>query len=132
MKLKTFFNRCSAPGSAVLLLALWISAGCGDSALKLTGDESKAFASAPAETRQLWEKALAAEKQSDFATGQQAFDSLAQMPLSEPQRQAWEKASTAFGLRLFEAARKNDPAAIKVIQDSAQNSHRGNPSAGKK
>lgn len=126
MKQKTFFNRRSVPGSAVLLLTLWISAGCGDNSLKLTTDESKAFASAPAETKQQWEKALAADKASDYATAQTLLDGLTQAQLSDEQQKALAKERALFGERLWAAAEKNDPAAIKAVQDAHKSRNRSN------
>ena len=99
--------------AAVLLLV----AGCGQRPAKLTADQSKAFDSAPAEVKQTWEKALAADKANDYVAAQTALDSLDQMILSDPQRKALEVESGAFGLRLWQAAEKNDPAAVKAVQE---------------
>jgi hypothetical protein len=101
---------------ATLTAGLWLAAGCGERTAKLTADQSKSFDSAPAEVKQTWEKALAAEKASDYLAAQTAFDSLQQMYLSDPQRQVLETECSAFGLRLGQAVEKNDPAAVQALQ----------------
>jgi len=106
--------------AAVLLLA----AGCGQNSLKLDSTEAKAFEEAAPEVKQAWESALTADKASDYVKGQQAFDRLAQMQLNEIQKQALAKQSSAFGLRLLQAAEKNDPRAVKVIQDQQKSRRR--------
>jgi hypothetical protein len=115
-----------APGLAVLTLAIVLGAGCGNDPAKLTSSESKAFDSAPAEAKQAWEKALAADKANDWANAQRFLESLRQMQLNDEQKQVLEKERSAFGQRLWAAAEKNDPTAVKVIQES-QDSRGRNP-----
>jgi hypothetical protein len=112
---------------AILALTLVLGAGCGNDSVKLTSSESKVFDSAPAEVKQAWEKALAADKANDYTNAQSLLDSLQQMQLNDDQKQALEKERTAFGQRVWAAAEKNDPAAVKVIQ--TQNSRRRNAAA---
>jgi hypothetical protein len=101
-----------------LLLAVLICAGCGDgNSLKLSSDESKAFASAPAELKQQWEKLLAADQAKDYGTVQKLLEALASQTLNENQKLVLEKERANFGERLWAAAEKNDPAAIKAVQD---------------
>lgn len=97
--------------------ALLLATGCGQSSAKLTTEQSKTFDSAPAEVKQTWEKALAADKANDYVAAQTALDSLDKMILSDLQRKALEVESGNFGMRLWQAAEKNDPAAVKAVQE---------------
>ncbi len=105
--------------SGVLLL----SAGCGDGSAKLSASDANAFASASADLKQQWEKALAADKAKDYATAQTLLDALSQQQLNAAQKQALQTERAEFGQRLLAAVEKNNPAAIKAIQDS-QNQNR--------
>lgn len=106
---------------AILLAGiLGLVAGCGPHAAKLTAEQSRAFDNAPTDVKQTWEKALAADKANDYVTAQSSLDSLSQMTLSDPQRQAWETENTSFGTRLMAAVDKNDPAALKAVQEINQ------------
>jgi hypothetical protein len=109
---------------AVLVTAvLVVCVGCGQSSIKLSSSNKAAFEKAPPEVKQVWESALAADKANDYLKAQQSLDSLSQMALSEEQKQALEKERAAFGQRLWQAAEKNDPAAVKAVHES-QNSRR--------
>lgn len=105
--------------SAVCLAsALVLAGGCGNSAPKLSTEQNQAFASAPVEVKQTWDKALAADKANDYVTAAAALDSLKAMILSDPQRQALDVERDAFNSRLMKAVDKNDPAAIQAVQNS--------------
>jgi hypothetical protein len=129
MKRRIFFTSACALRDAVFLFALLISAGCGENSLKLTASENKAFGSAASEIRQTWEKALAADKAKDYSNAQTLLESLHQMQLSEDQRNTLEKERADFGQRLWAAAEKNDPEAVKAVQASqkSRNQNRGLP-----
>jgi hypothetical protein len=101
-------------GFALMLLC----AGCGPKAPTLSSQDMKAFESAPAEVKQTWEKALAADRANDYVNAAALLNSLEQMTLSDPQKQALAVERDAFGQRLMKAAEKNDPAAVKAIQNS--------------
>jgi hypothetical protein len=118
----------SAIARLVVLLtaALVICVGCGQSSIKLSSSDKTAFEKATPEVKQVWESVLAADKANDYLKAQHSLDSLSQMSLSEDQKQALEKERAAFGQRLWQAAEKNDPAAVKAVQES-QNSRRPNP-----
>ena len=96
--------------------AVLAAAGCGERGVSLSSAQSKAFDGAPAETRQIWEKALAAEKAKDYVAAQTAFASLGQMFLSDQQHKVLDDERAAFGQRLTQAADKNDPAAIEALK----------------
>jgi hypothetical protein len=104
--------------ATLLALMLLATTGCGDSSAKLTAKESDAFANAPAEIRQQWDKAIAADKAGDYSAAQISLDALTQLQLDEEQKQALEKERADFGQRLMAAAEKNDPAAVKAVQES--------------
>jgi hypothetical protein len=102
--------------AACLIGALLLVAGCGSKAGKLTTDQVKAFDSAPPETKQAWDKALAAEKAKDYVAAQTEFASLGQMILSDEQRKILDDERAVFGQRLTQAADKDDPAAVQALQ----------------
>lgn len=102
---------------ALLALLMLTAAGCGQRGVKLSSAQSKAFDSAPAEVQQAWTKALAADKANDYVNAQTLLDSLKQMSLNEPQQQALDTERAAFGQRLWQAAEKNDPVAVKAVQE---------------
>ena len=121
-KLRKFF--LAAGALALLAPALLSGGGCRQSAGQLTADQTKAFDNAPAEVKQAWDKALAADKANDYVTAGAALDSLKKMTLSDQQSQALEAERAAFGLRVMKAAEKNDPAAIQAVQNSKKNQSR--------
>jgi hypothetical protein len=116
---KKFAARAAGFAGALILVA-----GCGQHAVKLTAEQSKAFDSAPAEVKQTWAKALAADKANDFETAAASLDSLKKMILSEPQTQALDAERAAFGERLIKAAENNDPAAVRAVQNSQKSKAR--------
>lgn len=95
-----------------------LAAGCGDHAPQLTSEQSKSFDSAPPEVKQVWDKAIAADKANDYETAGALLDSLLKMNLTDQQKQALNAERNAFSERLMKAVDKNDPAAIKAVQDS--------------
>lgn len=120
MKMKKNLSSISIGfASAASLAALLLAAGCGQHAASLTADQSKAFDSAPADVKQTWEKALAADKANNYETAATALDNLQKMILSAPQSEALTVERTAFGERLMKAVENNDAAAIKAMQSSS-------------
>lgn len=109
-------HKCGGQTVAVWLGVLLLGAGCGEKTSQITGDQNKAFNTAPAEVKQAWEKVLAADKAGNFETAVVAMDSLKTMSLSGPQAQALEAERFAFGERLLAAVNKNDPAALAVLK----------------
>ena len=104
--------------AGLLAGALFLAAGCGQHVAKLTADQSQAFDRAPADVKQTWEKALAADKANDYVTAAATLDSLMKMTLNDQQSQALAAERAAFGQRLMQAAEKGDPAAIQAAQNS--------------
>jgi hypothetical protein len=119
--------KVSARAGLALVVAAVICLGCGKGSIKLSSSDKQAFEQANAEVKQAWERALAADKAKDYATAQSQLDNLAQMQLTEPQKQALATEREAFNQRLWQAAEKNDPAAVKAVQAS-QRSRSRNPS----
>lgn len=107
-----------------LLAMVMLASGCGDHPPKLSSEEGKAFESAPPEVKQVWDKALAADKSNDYVAAQIALDSLSQMTLNDLQKKALSTERDAFGQRLMRAVNKNDPAAIQAVQNSQKNRSR--------
>lgn len=106
--------------AAVSLLA----AGCGNKTVKLTSDLSKAFDGAPAEVKNTWDKALAADHANDYVNTQTLLDSLRTMNLNSQQTEALDTQLASFQQRLLQAADKNDPIATKAIQEIDQSKKR--------
>ena len=115
-------NAFNCPSRGLGDCGVVVCVGCGK-AQSNESSEKTAFEKAPPEVKQVWESALAADKANDYLKAQQSLDSLGQMTLSEEQKQALEKERAAFGQRVWQAAEKNDPAAVKAVQES-QNSRR--------
>jgi hypothetical protein len=102
----------------LLAIGLVLGAGCGKRVVdKLTASEHQAFDNAPAEVRQVWENALAADKANDYVTAQNLLNKLGQMPLNDSQYQAAAKELNLFHQRLWEAAKTNAPTAVKAVQE---------------
>ena len=110
--------RLVAPLLAGGLLAIFLTTGCGEHAPKLTSQQSKAFDNAPADVKETWDKALAADKANDYVTAAALLDNLKKMYLSDEQAKALDAERITFGERLMQAVDKNDPQAIKAAQNS--------------
>lgn len=102
------------PCLAGLILLL---AGCGSKGPKPNSGDMKAFDNAPANVKQIWDKALAAEQDKDYATVQESLDSLGKMELTDSQKQAANARLFAFQQKLWQAAEKGDPMAVKAVQE---------------
>ena len=77
--MKLMEHKCGGQITGALLGMLLLCAGCGDKTSRINGDQAKAFDSAPAEVKQVWEKALAADKAGDYLTAATALDGLQKM-----------------------------------------------------
>jgi hypothetical protein len=113
-----------------VLTAGLVLAGCGRTS-GITAADSKAFATAPADTKALWEQAVAADKTSDYVAAQTAIRQLRQQSLTPEQQGAVENAARANGEKLLNAFNKGDPAAQKAMEALRQQDNpRGPPPAG--
>jgi hypothetical protein len=92
--------------------------GCGPGSVKLNSGDKQAFEQAAPDVKQTWERALAADKANDYLNAQTLLDSLEQMTLNDAQKQALLKQREAFNERVWQAAEKNDPGAVKAVQAS--------------
>ena len=107
--------------SAICRLFLGVAAmlawgGCGQSSL--SSADKQAFEQASPEIKQVWQRALAADKADDYTNAISLFDNLTEMQLNEAQKQALYKQREAFSQRLWKAAEKNNPAAVQAVQTS--------------
>jgi hypothetical protein len=109
------FRRC------VLLLfvagGILLIVGCGQRKITLSKTQTEMFDEAPAEIKQVWDKALMADQTNDYLNAQNLLDSLASMNLNSQQAQALSEELASFQQRLLKAADKGDPAAVKAIQE---------------
>jgi hypothetical protein len=99
-----------------VLVAGLMLAGCGQKSAESTSADLKAFPSAPADTKTLWEQAVAAEKASDFMAAQAAFLQLRAQNLTPEQQAAVQHAAQSNGEKLLAAFNKGDPAAQKAME----------------
>jgi hypothetical protein len=108
----------AAVRSIWLGIALLIVGGCDNhQTLNLTSTESQAFDNAPADVKEAWKNAVTADTANDYVNAQKLLDGLKQMQLSDDQKKALDAETAAFHLRLWQAAEKNDPAAVKAAQE---------------
>jgi hypothetical protein len=110
------------PATAVratcLGLALLAMTGCNKhQTASLTPAQNHAFDNAPADVKQAWESALAADKANDYENAQKALDGLKQVQLNNDQSQALTAELVSFQNRLYKSAEGGDAAAIKALQD---------------
>ena len=105
---------------ALIALTSLASAGCGQRVAKLNNDQKKAFDDAPAELKQNWDKAIAADSANDYVTAGKLLDDLNKATLSDSQRQALNTERVSFGDRAMKAAEKNDPNAIQALKNSVR------------
>jgi hypothetical protein len=98
-----------------LVIALLVMGGCGNhQTVNLTSTESHAFDNAPVDVKQAWASAVAADRANDYLNAQKLLDGLKQMQLNDDQKKALDTETDAFHFRLWEAAEKNDPTAVKA------------------
>jgi len=116
MKIKAKCFRLCLPliltaGSLLLIV------GCGQKSVSLSKGQANAFDEAPVDIKNIWDKALAADQANDYVNAQNFLDSLASIDLNSQQTQALSEELAAFQQRLLNAVDKNDPSAIKAIQE---------------
>lgn len=97
------------------LAALMLATGCDQPASQRIPEP---FDSAPAEVKQTWERALAADKANDYVTAMAALDWLNKRKLTDPQMNALSAERAEFSERLLKAVMRNDPAAMRAYQNS--------------
>jgi hypothetical protein len=102
---------------AVVAGGLALLAGCGSGDGKQSSAQAQAFDNAPAPVKQLWDKALAAEKAKDYLAAQEALESVRKLDLTGPQKEAADTEYLAFQNRTYQAAEKGDAAAVKAMQE---------------
>ncbi len=103
----------------LLLSSLVLAAGCR--AKGGLAKDNAAFANASPETRQCWDRAMAAASTNDYATAQTLFYALLGASLSPEQKLAVGDASTALNDRFLKALQSGDPTAKAALAAMRQN-----------
>jgi len=95
--------------------------GCSKSATSVGSHHAEAFQSADAQTKALWDTALAAVKTNGYAVAFVTLKSLQAQPGLTPQQlQAVNETATAVSDQMYAAANRNDPAALQAIEELRQ------------
>lgn len=107
----------------ILCLAVCITVGCGREKppTEISNTEKQAFDSATPEIKQAWQGGLEAVSTNDYATAQNIFYSLLNQDLTPAQRQAVSKESTIVMDRVYAGVEKQDPAALKAMEEMRRN-----------
>jgi hypothetical protein len=101
---------------AVVSVAILPGSGCSKKSTGSVAIHSKAFDSAQPDVKQLWDQAVAADAAHNYSDTVTALKALRTKPLNDEQMVALDKETTDFKTRLFDAAGKNDPAAVQAVQ----------------
>jgi hypothetical protein len=104
--------------SAVLVL---IVAGCGGKSSAPTANDLKAFDTASPDVKQMWQKALEADKSNDYAAAQTLLYALLRTEPTAEQREAVSHRLTAVTQRFNDALDKDDPAAKAALEELRRN-----------
>jgi hypothetical protein len=108
-------------GVCLVLVMLGLVVGCNKGAGTGGAEQSKAFQSAPPETKAMWEAGLSASKTNDYAAAYLILRKLAAQPnLSPEQTKLISDETAAVNSRMSEAASKGDANAKKAMQDIRQ------------
>jgi hypothetical protein len=102
---------------AVSTLLCGIAAGCGKQT-SLPKVPSNTFATAKPELQQIWAAAMACSEKNDYLGATTNLMALQARPsaLSAEQKQAVDDLWAAMGNRIFAAAEKGNPEAVKAMQ----------------
>jgi hypothetical protein len=106
------------------LLAIALLSGCSKNGPSRS-ISSSAFASAPADVKQLWNDAMTAWKGHRYPEAAKSFVSLKAATLSTQQADELVKAMDEFGQEAFVAANKGDAAATEAVQTLRGGGRRG-------
>ena len=99
-------------------------AGCGNDAPKMSSSEKALFENAPPEIKQLFEKALAADRADNYLSACTNYQALADKNLSLDQSTALATGMKSLKLRILDAAAKGDAGAKTTLDYmNANNSH---------
>jgi hypothetical protein len=98
--------------------AVLLCGGCKKSSSGgLSAAEIKAFDTAAAEVKQVWQAALQADGTNDYTGALTLYSALLRENLTPAQSEVVAKASTILNQRMFSAAQKGDPAAQAAVQE---------------
>jgi len=112
--------------SHLLLLAVLaaplLAGGCGRKSGPAVGAaDTQAFDKAPPEVKQVWDRALEADRTNGYVVAQKLLYGLSQQPLSPGQKDAVSNATAAISKRMYGAADKGDAAALDAIRELRRN-----------
>ena len=106
---------------AVLAAPLLVG-GCGQKAgPALSAGDRQAFDKAAPEVKQVWDRALEADRTNGYVFAQKLLYGLSRQPLSPGQKDAVSNATTAISKRMYDAAEKGDAAALEAIRELRRN-----------
>ncbi len=105
----------------VSALSLFIAVGCGGKGAEPTAEDRKAFDTASPDMKQMWEKALEADKTNDYVAAETLLYALLRTETTPAQRDAVTHRLTAVTQRLNEGLEKDDPAAKAALEELHRN-----------
>jgi hypothetical protein len=101
---------------------LFLSTGCGGKkGAAPTAKDLQAFNSAPVDVKQMWDRALEADKTNDYATAEMLLYALVRPDLTKEQREAVINRLTSVKQRLDDGLEKADPAAQAAWEELRRN-----------
>jgi hypothetical protein len=108
--MKTGIVRFLSVVAAGILLA-----GCDDDTGKPSASDRAVFNQAAPEMKQVWDKAIAADKANDYLAANTNFVSLLKREITPEQLLAVQSALASLNARMNKAAAKGDAAALKAM-----------------
>jgi hypothetical protein len=101
----------------VAVTASLLLGGCGQKPTPtLRAGDRTAFDKSPPEIKQLWDRALEADRTNDYVVAQNLLYGLSQQPLPLDQSGAVSNEIAVVSRRMYDSAEKGDAAALKAIQ----------------
>lgn len=100
------------------LVGAFLLGGCGRKASLEPALQTKAFDSAPPEIKQAWGAVVSGLQTNDFGVSSQIvlWDLRREPALTDQQKAVVEETLTTLSSRMFEAAGRGDPAALKAMK----------------
>jgi hypothetical protein len=106
----------TAPFLGCLAGLMLLATGCGSKVAKPSAKQARAFDSAPAAVKQVWDKALKAETDKEYLAAEDSFENLQKMELTSDQTNALNAEFLDFHKQLYQAAENGDSGAVKAVQ----------------
>jgi len=105
-----------------VLAAPLLVGGCGQKAgPALSAGDRQAFDKAPPEVKQVWDRALQADRTNGYVYAQRLLYGLSRQQLPPEQKDAVSNATAAVSKRMYDAAEKGDAAALDAIRELRRN-----------